>query len=256
MTALFVYAFLIEPKLLKVREHVVGEGAREVKVVLVTDIHIGGIHVSQKRVGKLVHKINSLDPDIVLSPGDFINGHTPRDDLSDDARNAIDDGIYALADIKADKIATLGNHDRWHSEYHVRKALEGAGFFVLENQSLNLRGVCFVGLADSDTATPNKLAFSACDPKEPIIALMHSPDARALLPIRTSLAVAGHTHGGQVNLPFLGRFVTSTKCGIHCAYGKIQTQPPLFVSAGIGTSILPIRFRSPPEIMVFTLRLP
>lgn len=83
---------------------------------------------------------------------------------------------------------------------------------------------------------------------------MHTPDVRHLLRADTVLAVAGHTHGGQVNLPIFGRQVTSTKCGKPCAYGHIQSHPDIYVSAGIGTSILPIRFRAPPEIVIITLR--
>ena len=97
--------------------------------------------------------------------------------------------------------------------------------------------------------------FADCETSKDIVAFMHSPDSFKLLPSDTDLALAGHTHGGQINIPFIGRRITSTRLGKKYAYGSLDFGGiRAFVTAGIGTSILPARFRAPPEIVLITLR--
>lgn len=254
--ALLVYAAWIEPRQLHVREYVIGAGDSTVRIAVMTDLHIGGLHVPPERVAKLVRRINAQSPDIVLMPGDFVNGHLPRREMAADAMAALEDGFSHLSALTAPAIATTGNHDVWHDQAAVTDLLEAAGVRVIDNSALSLLGLCVVGVADFETDQPTAAGFDLCEASAPKIALMHSPDARDLIPNDTALAVAGHTHGGQVNLPFLGRRVTSTVCGEPCAYGLIQNDPPFVVSAGVGTSILPVRFRAPPEILIITLRRP
>lgn len=169
-------------------------------------------------------------------------------------KEMLSEGLYHLSALGAPAIATTGNHDGWHNRLALTRMLEDSGVRVIDNSAVRYDDLCIVGIADFSTDHPTADGFDICEAGAPIIALMHSPDTRGLLPKQTALAVAGHTHGGQVNLPFVGRRVTSTACGQPCAYGLIQSNPPLFVSAGIGTSILPIRFRAPPEIVMITLR--
>lgn len=253
---LLVYAAWIEPRQLHMRELEIGEGARAVRIAVMTDLHIGGLHVPPERVANLVARINAQSPDMVLLPGDFVNGHRPRQDMTAQDIAALEDGFSHLSALTSPAIATTGNHDVWHDQAAVTRLLEGAGVRVIDNSALTLLGLCVVGVADFSTDQPSAAGFDLCDAGAPKIALMHSPDARGLVSRDTTLAVAGHTHGGQINLPLLGRRVTSTACGEPCAYGLIQNDPPFVVSAGVGTSILPIRFRAPPEIIIITLRLP
>ncbi|GHA91492.1 phosphohydrolase [Algimonas arctica] len=253
---LLVYAGWIEPRQLHIRDVEIGEGARTVRIALMTDLHIGGLHVPPDRVATIVEQINAEAPDIILLPGDFINGHTPREVMNAEQKKRLADGLSHFSGFSAPAIATTGNHDGWHNRRVVTRMLEDAGVSVIDNAATLYDNICIVGVADFYTDKPTAAGFELCVDNAPMIALMHSPDTRSLLPPEAVLAVAGHTHGGQVNLPLIGRRVTSTVCGQPCAYGLIQTEPPLFVSAGVGTSILPIRFRSPPEIVMITLRLP
>jgi predicted MPP superfamily phosphohydrolase len=239
-----------------VREVEVGEGERTVRIALMTDLHIGGLHVPPERVATVVERINAETPDFILLPGDFINVHTPREAMTAEEKKTLSEGLSHFSAFTAPAIATTGNHDGWHNRLAVTRILEDAGVSVVDNAATNYNDICIVGVADFYTDEPSTAGFDLCDVNSPIVALMHSPDTRNLLAQDVALAVAGHTHGGQVNVPFIGRKVTSTVCGEPCAYGLIQTYPPLIVSAGIGTSILPIRFRAPPEIVMITLRLP
>jgi predicted MPP superfamily phosphohydrolase len=84
--------------------------------------------------------------------------------------------------------------------------------------------------------------------------LTHNPDIFPQMPSRVSLTLAGHTHGGQVNLPLLGRLVVPSKFKQRYAYGLVEENgKKLFVTEGIGTSIIPVRFRSAPEIALLTI---
>lgn len=253
---LLVYATWIEPRQLHMREQVIGAGDRTVRIGVMTDLHIGGLHVPAERVARLVARINAQSADMVLLPGDFVNGHTSRRKMAAEDLAALEEGFSHLSALTAPSIATTGNHDVWHDQAAVTRLLQAAGVHVIDNSAVYIGGLCVVGVADFLTDQPSTAGFDLCDEGAPKVALMHSPDARGLVPNDTALAVAGHTHGGQVNLPLLGRRVTATDCGEPCAYGLIQNDPPFVVSAGVGTSILPIRFRAPPEIMIITLRLP
>jgi uncharacterized protein len=89
---------------------------------------------------------------------------------------------------------------------------------------------------------------------DPVIVMMHNPDVFPSIPERVSLTVAGHTHGGQVNVPFVGRLVVPSAFGQRFAYGLIEEDGrKLFVTGGIGTSIIPVRFRVMPEVVILTL---
>lgn len=260
-TLCLLYGFFIEPKLLKIREVTLAPqnyNGPELRIVLFSDIHIGGLHIPVARVEDIVKRVNALKPDIILIPGDFINGHKLRADHSPAFNADIDNGFAALKNLTAPKgvFASIGNHDVWYDADYVEEALAAANISVLRNQSSNLsNGICIVGLADHDTEQEDKAAFDDCASSTVPIAIMHSPDSFPYLRSDTVLAVAGHTHGGQINLPIIGRRITATASGKKYAYGFVDMNGvPSYVTAGIGTSILSARFRAPPEVVLIELR--
>jgi uncharacterized protein len=88
----------------------------------------------------------------------------------------------------------------------------------------------------------------------PVIAVTHNPDLFPAIPSRIALTIAGHTHGGQVALPLIGRPIVPSKFGQRYAIGHIiEEGKHLFVTPGIGTSIFPVRFGVPPEISLLTI---
>ena len=114
----------------------------------------------------------------------------------------------------------------------------------------------FVGLADLWTRpqriqeTLNKVPYGST-----ILAITHNPDIFPRLPQNVQILLASHTHGGQVNFPIIGRPIEPSDFGQRYAAGHIfEDGHHLFVTTGIGTSILPIRFRVPPEIVLLTIR--
>ena len=143
----------------------------------------------------------------------------------------------------------------------VEDMLTKAGIQVMDNDQVtiqrNVHNFCLIGLSDTYTGQINKTVSQACTAGDSLIAFMHSPDSFALMRSDTALALAGHTHGGQINIPLIGRKVTSTSIGPKYAYGAVDYHGiPTFITAGIGTSIMSARFRAPPEIVVITLRAP
>jgi len=253
-----LYGLLIEPKQLKIRhlEFISDKySGPDLRIGLMTDIHIGGMHVSPERVTTLVQEMNELEPDLVLITGDFVDGHTPRHERSEEFNAVIDKGLSVLSALEAPTYATIGNHDNWYDADYIKTALEAANVTVLNNQAHIVSGLCLIGLEDEETGQPNRQPFASCPTDKPPLAFLHSPQAWENIRSDTVLALAGHTHGGQVNLPFIGRRVNATNLGSEHSYGFSKLGAvDFYVSSGIGTSILPVRFRSPPEIVVITLK--
>jgi predicted MPP superfamily phosphohydrolase len=141
----------------------------------------------------------------------------------------------------------------------VRHALEANGIKVLENETakLDVRGATLwlAGFADLWTRTPRVHETTEEIPQnETIIALTHNPDIFPRLPQRVALMIAGHTHGAQIRLPFIGPIVQPSRVSPAYTRGHVfENGHHLFVTTGIGTSIAPVRFGVPPEIVLLTL---
>jgi predicted MPP superfamily phosphohydrolase len=153
----------------------------------------------------------------------------------------------------------LGNHDWWDNGDHVRQALEQAGIPVLENDVREVKrreaSLWLTGLSDIWTRPQQVPETLAKIPSGSlIIALTHNPDVFQHLPKAVPLMLAAHTHGGQVNFPLIGTPVVPSRFGQRYSAGHVfENDHHLFVTTGIGTSILPVRFRVPPEIVILTI---
>lgn len=256
------YGFLVEPHILKIRHVTISSDigpAKPVKIVLASDIHMAGHHMSLRYVDRIVRTINSQSPDIILLGGDYVNGHEKRAHHGRRFNTVMEAGLNGLSALSATHgtYAVLGNHDAWYDAPFIARRLMKSGLNVLENQAAYIKdyNLCIVGLEDEDTGKPDRNGFYDCPVGTRKIALMHSPDSFQILPSDTLLAVAGHTHGGQINIPIIARRVTMTDLGQKYAYGlKTYDGIPVYITAGIGTSVLPARFRAPPEIVIITLQ--
>jgi uncharacterized protein len=255
------WAVIVEPGRLVVREtRVLSAGwprdRPPLRIAVLTDLHVGSFRNGLDRLDEVVARTNAQKPDLVVILGDFVihdvllGRFVPPEATA--ARLA---GLRAPYGV----VAVLGNHDWWLDGQRVRDDLERAGIRVLENDAMPItdgsRRFWVAGLADLWTrpvSIPRALARVPAD--EPVLLLTHSPDVFPDVPPRVALTLAGHTHGGQVALPIVGRPIVPSRYGQRYAYGLVvEDGRALFVSPGIGTSLLPVRFRVPPEISVVTL---
>jgi uncharacterized protein len=155
--------------------------------------------------------------------------------------------------------AVTGNHDWWYDGPRVTAALEAAGIRVLDDAAAPLPPVgprlWIAGVGDLWTRPADvRRALAAVPAEAPVVVITHNPDLFPGVPARVLLTLAGHTHGGQVDLPLLGRLIVPSRYGARYAIGHVREDGrDLFVTPGLGTSILPVRFRVPPEISVLTV---
>jgi predicted MPP superfamily phosphohydrolase len=230
------------------------------RVALISDLHVGSPFWDLAALSRLVERANAERPDLVLLGGDFlINGVAGGRPF---APEAIAERLTALR-APLGVFAVLGNHDWRNDGERLRRALVARGIVVLEESArrLEVRGesLYLVGLADQLQRPSNPRAVLSAVPAEaPTLVLVHEPDVFASFPrqgLAPTLTLAGHTHGGQVWLPLVGSLVVPSRFGDRYAHGHIVEEGRhLFVTSGVGTSILPIRFLVPPEIAIVTLR--
>lgn len=238
---LFVWSFFIEPNLLIVKHYKI-EALKGRKIVFVSDFHIS--KYGKRRLKRIVKLINKQNPDIVLSGGDFIKGHDGKYTLP------IEEQAEILKTLNAPFITVLGNHDGWYDKKKVTGVLQESGFTVLENSNTELKDLYIAGVEDIQTGNPD-INKALGGTKSPVILITHSPDIYYDVKKPVDLILAGHTHGGQVSFPPFGAPIVPSKYGSKFARRIIkETQNTMIITKGIGTSILPVRFCSMPEIVV------
>ena len=264
LVALGAWATLVEPRWIARREHqaAVAKWAQgqPLRVAVASDWHLSlrplWRVMTLERARALVDEINAARPDLILLPGDFI---ADRDDSLPRAGRAEDRIAAELGRLKAPLgvIAVLGNHDWYHDGAALAAALRRRGITVLENAAQPLAGtpLWIAGVGDHSTGHSRpREALRAVPPGAPVLVLMHDPASLLELPPVQALAVAGHTHGGQVYLPGYGAPVTLSAAPRAWAYGWItHGNHRMYVTSGLGVSILPLRFNMRPEWVMFTL---
>ena len=226
-----------------------------VTVALISDIHVAGPDMPPERLERIVAQINTLRPDAVLIAGDLVSekrsaSHVYRPD----------EIVAPLAELEAPLGTFLvpGNHDHWYGWPALKRELAKTRITVLENEAAQAGPLLIGGLDDDYTGRddiPKTLA--AMDRlKGGRIILSHSPDPLPDLPAG-SVILAGHTHCGQIRLPLVGAIATQSRYGDRFACGR--TEDPAgtaIVGAGLGTSLLPIRFGTRPEVWLIKMRPP
>jgi predicted MPP superfamily phosphohydrolase len=225
------------------------------RVAVVSDLHTGGPRFRRRHLEALVETVNAAAVDVVALLGDYVDPDVIGGGRIDPAAVA-----QRLARLRSPAVAVLGNHD-WHHEGHgAGAALRHAGIPVLENDALtlDLRGgpLHVAGLADTRHRDPRVGSALAGIPEgEPIVLLAHDPDVFPYVPARVSLTLAGHLHGGQIDLPGVRRFVMPTRHGSRFKEGHVvEAGRHLFVSRGVGYTGLPIRVGAPPEVPILRLQ--
>ena len=230
-----------------------------VRVAHLTDLHVGRMtpFEVQREAQALV---NAQKPDLVLMTGDFVCH----------SQLYLDQLAHLMSGFHAPVVAVLGNHDYWAGAEEVCLALRRAGVEVLRNQHLTLKvrgqSVQIVGLDDAYTGHARlDKAVAGLRRDVPVLALSHiAEEADRLWRHGIPLVLSGHTHGGQITLARLHE-ITLGKIGghkyVHGLYGSRQANDnggAVYVGAGIGAAVMPLRFgeRGKREVTIFELGVP
>ena len=208
---------------------------QRLSITVIADLHAGGPNMGIERVRQVVDAGIALGSDLVVILGDYFATHrfvterVPHDAWAAElARLKAPLGVYAI----------LGNHDWWYDIAGVRRALQAVRIPVLENDAVLLGepGAKFwlAGLGDQLAYWIGPNQFEGVDDlpgtlarvrsDDPVILLAHEPDIFPAVPSRVALTLAGHTHGGQIRLPFMPPVWAPSAYGARFAYGHIVEQ--------------------------------
>jgi len=269
-----LYALRIEPRWVEVTRP--GIPLRRLPKALdgftiaqLSDIHVGP-YVSPQDVRMAIQMVNALKPHLIVITGDFVY-HSARYSAA---------CAQELASLKAPYgvYAVLGNHDVWTDVDEVVRNLRSAGVKVLrdEAQAVEVNGSRLWLLGAEDTGFTGFMGASFGDframwqetadalarllnempPGEPKVLLVHNPDFTEMVPPgEVDLALCGHTHGGQVRLPFIGAPIVPSCFGQKYAAGLVDNGRTLvYINRGLGIIYPPVRFNCRPEITLLVLR--
>jgi len=253
LTFLLAY-MLIEPYWIETKEVVIESNEIPAefdgkKIVFLSDIHTGTFF-DQSRVDAVVNQVNSLNPDLILLGGDYVDGDSAYIQPAFESLSKLEAplGVYAV----------LGNKD---PQYYTLEAIPQYGITYIGNKGTwieeNGSKIRLGGVGDYNNGNQiQKATTSVVTPEDFVILISHNPDY--FLEVdksKVDLVLSGHTHGGQIT--FFGLWAPST----HSDYGnKYRTGvieengTTMIVSNGIGTTILPMRFFARPQIIVVELK--
>lgn len=223
------------------------------RIVLLADLHVAGPDMPPERLERIVSQVNALKPDLVLMAGDFVS-----DKRTATRHYTVKEAITPLAalDPQATKLAVPGNHDHWRDIDAIEQELMRHRIGVLRNEVVNASGIIIGGLDDDFTgkADLELVVMKIRAVGRRAVILSHSPDPFPDLPAETGIMLAGHTHCGQIGWPWGGSPATMSKYGQRYACGVVEEHGNVLVtSAGLGTSVLPFRLFTQPEIWVIDL---
>ena len=242
---ILIQTFIIEPNAIEVKHYEIEDRAlANVKIVFFSDLHLK--KTDYKRLDKIIKLINDQNPDIVINGGDYAPSKNYKEMM--DAETMAN----KISLINAPVFSVLGEYDWYANGQDIAKNLQKSGIKVLENSSgrvgVNRRYINIVGYADATTRTI-KAAKAARGTSKPRILVTHNPDVYYNVIDEYNLILAGHTHGGQIVIPFTPPIFSSSKYRFNKGVIK-PGQNTMVITKGLGTTGIRGRFNCKPEIVV------
>ncbi|WP_141431351.1 metallophosphoesterase [Bacillus sp. 03113] len=261
-TISYQYSRHIEPNLLdinqfEIKNKRIPKSFHQFKIIQFSDTHLG-FQYRLNQLKDLVDTINSLNPDIIFFTGDLMDNPNRYDNPQE--------LIPFLQKLNAPfgKFAVYGNHDHGGYGTEIYKSIiEESGFTLLLNEGKEIKlidqsHIYVIGIDDAKLGKPDfRKATSNVSKSAFKILLSHAPDlADEAVQYGIHLQLSGHSHGGQIKIPFYGALVKPpyARKYVEGFYSIKSTIPlTLYVNRGLGTTRLPFRFLSVPELTLFTL---
>jgi uncharacterized protein len=259
--ALGAYSLWYEPRRLIVRREQLALPAWPaaldgLRVGVLTDLHAGMPHAGLDAVTRATDALQAERPDLICLLGDFIDRRAFFSDPVDAQALAA-----RLATLRAPRgvTAVLGNHDGYAGASRIAVALAGVGISVLEDDAQRAGdGLWTAGVGDYRIRGAHvSRALARVPAGDAVLLLSHDPDVFPFVPARVALTLSGHTHGGQIGIPYLRRRFVPSHYGERFVDGHVEEDGRhLYVSSGVGTSGIPVRLLRPPEVVILRLRAP
>lgn len=256
------YASLVEPEWIDVEEITIklprlSPKFSGIRIAQISDMHIGG-WMNQERLSQVIDSVISQTPDLVVMTGDYVIGHNWVGDMNL-AFSVLRNELSRLTS-KYLTLSVLGNHDHWLDAEAVKAALQASGVIDIGNNvhTMESAGAEF-HIAGVDSSYVNRDDLNLVLGKMPengaSILLVHEPDFadRSAETGRFDLQLSGHSHGGQIVLPFFGppilpKFAEKYPIGLYKIKDMYQ-----YTNRGVGMTNPTIRFNCRPEITIFNL---
>ena len=251
LVIILLYTFFIEPNIVFINKKTIESekipiSFDKMKIVQISDLHIKRFGIREREV---LFFLKIIKPDLLIISGDFYEKEENLKFVNE-----------FLAKLNYETYATLGNWDYWAGDTEpLIRSLKNHQIDILMNENKVLSrendSINIVGVSDPYTGHDNiDKAIFELDTDDFTILIAHAPDITLRLRQENfDLIICGHTHGGQVNIPFIKPFWVPSKTDF--VKGMYETKwGKLYINRGIGTSGIPARFLCPPEITVFILR--
>lgn len=219
-----------------------------------SDLHFDGVMITRARLEQLVATINAEQPDLIAFTGDFVTHRTPFRE---------DDLIAPLRELQAreGKFAVTGNHDRTNRSELIDQVVDASGMTNLNNDVYTIRrGDDVLHIAGVDSLSRHRARLDLVLQKLPetgaAVLLAHEPDFADVSASarRFALQLSGHTHGGQIRIPWLTRLLLGGYNRRPLSGAMLVGRMILYVNRGIGTVGTSLRFNCPPELSLITLQ--
>lgn len=231
------------------------QGSPPVTIAFLTDIHVAGPDMSPERLERIVAQVNALKPDLIAIGGDLVSEKRIATHIY-----SAEEIVAPLGELQASLgvVFVPGNHDYWFDWPGLSAELaKYPQITVLRNRALQVGPLTVAGLDDDYTGLADIEATSAAIAQlsGPKVWLTHTPDTFPSIPVSAAVVLSGHTHCGQIAYPWGGAPATMSEYGNRYACGVVEEHGKVLVtSAGLGTSLLPIRLFTQPEVWVIEVR--
>lgn len=242
---ILTYSYFYEPQNLETTFHevTIGNDGKSLLVAHLSDLHTDGLEALEVKV---LESINSARPDLIIITGDIATpGGTAQGYEEVLTKLKAPLGIFFVQ----------GNWEYWEPVKELSLIFKKAGILDLTNMNQHIiDNIWLVGLDDELAGSPNSGTYKTVPQNGKIISIYHSPGLFKSIHQKTDLAFAGHSHGGQIRIPFIGPLWTPSATDGYVSGWFQEGKARMYVSRGLGNSILPIRFNCRPEVAFIRIK--